>query len=267
MGKLTRFKGGQVVTEGAGASSNVTERNFVVFDSNYDETNGSINNIYVTRSVIQNSVQITNFELLTTSSLTRGAHNVGLRITGDEGSTFSIVGSHGASDLLQQTILPGTTFTDVMVAVSAQGTGSSERNPSFMLVADPNSNPETVLADEFTATNPIVVTQEAGLLQRPNPWSTSAGGDSMFTWDGGGQASISTSQGITVRFGGQGLFTSHEFNGPGSNGVVTTANPPPYVGYYSGGRVEHQGSGNSVTITIPATGGYAEASFGRDISF
>ena len=157
MGKLTDFIGGQTVTD-----NGVTgERNFVRVNELPASPEEGI--IYITPTTIANSSVLTNYELISSGSLGNGAGSFNVRISGDEGAEFSITGSNGASNVGNTVILPEDDgVKEVSVGVTAQADGAATRMPSALLVPNPNSDPETIFAEGFTATNPITVSQAAG---------------------------------------------------------------------------------------------------------
>ncbi len=159
MGRLTQYIGGQVVTD-----NNVAEERQFIVDLDASETRVD-GNIYITASEIQNAFEITNYELTSSGSLGQAATSFNVRVTGDEGARFTIVGSNGASNVSQRTI-DATGTDEFSVSVSQNPAGGASRSPEALLVlvpADADNN-ETVFADTFAATNPIVVSQAAGLL-------------------------------------------------------------------------------------------------------
>ena len=112
-----------------------------------------------------------------------------------------------------------------------------------------------------------IINQAWALPARPNPWSRFNAGAHQFTWTGGGTASISFPNAVGYTFGNQGstgLPNNGDFAGPGTNGVVSST--ATTGGYTSGGRIDTNAAGGTVTINLPASGGFAAGSFSQDIT-
>ena len=161
MGKLTRFTGGQIVTEGTGANAETEERNFVISTNAIDDTTGFVEgNIYLIPSEITNSVELTGITFTDTSVVGISAVNRVVRVSGEEGASFFLSYSGGATgDTGTQTIPEGATFVDTTVAIPAQtdtsvdtftatlniGVGEIETIFSDALIADPTLQSTSIM--------------------------------------------------------------------------------------------------------------------------
>ena len=153
MGRFTRFKGGQSVTEGSGASSSLDERQFV-FDADFDKndsgeiispTTGVEGNIYITTSTITSSVTITftNFPGQTEDLVLEG--NPEDSIIGTKSVTWEIDAPSGQGFLSAptQTGVPdgfGFTANALSGAFNTAAATDARLTVSFLASTFPDSN-------------------------------------------------------------------------------------------------------------------------------
>ena len=266
MGNLTRYIGGQTVTTGSGDSAVSGERQFRMVNALPGSPESGV--IYLTPSEIANSNEITGYELISSGSLGNGAGSFNVRVTGDEESQFSITGSNGASNVGNTTIPIGETFVDVSVGVTAQAISAPQRFPRALLVPNPASNPETVFAEGFSATNPIQVTQAAGLLPRNLVRTTP---NYTYTWDGGDTGIISVGINVLVDQGPGFLVglvaiggVNYEIQQDGAT-FISGGGPASWPSISSGGRytvLNNISSGNAeltFTFRVGANDTYTSA--------
>ena len=148
MARITRFIGGQTVTDATGTG----ERNIIRSNNDALDITGFVaGNIYITRTEITNSVELTAFAIEGgTASVSPGGSSFGgsfqVRVTGNEGASYNIAGSDGAGNT--SGIIPVGGFNLHTITISTNDSGST-RNPAVSL-SIALSDPETVFADGFT---------------------------------------------------------------------------------------------------------------------
>ena len=205
--------------------------------------------------------------------------------TSNSAPTANVLSSNSATQVNGNTnvtftsIVTDDNLTDGIYVFTVDGVAQAPQthpNNTFALTGDGVTR---TISCVFTDAGGLAIgsntlsTQWLGL--RANAWATSStsttvGGQSVtnvFSWSGGGTARICYSgpQDIGVTFGNQGgtgLPSNGDFYGAASgacNGVVGG------VGYTSGGHIDnfHTGTAGtySVTIMLPASGGFGSASF------
>ena len=152
---LGRLRGGVPISR----TGNSGERRFVIdndFDKNSDgdivaPTEGSSGTLYLTRSLIQNSLIINSFTFLNPSSVSQpGGDERVVRVEGEEGSQFqlSLSGFSGESGI--QTI-PESGVLDITLTAS-RNSSTNSRTISATLIPSSASEPETILSDTITQT-------------------------------------------------------------------------------------------------------------------
>ena len=183
MGDLTRYIGGQIVTDSGG----IGERNFII-DLDGSETRVA-GNIYFTASEIQNAVSISEFNLITTS-IPFGTTSATFNITAEDDAEFTIVNTTdnitSRNFVVNGTdVTSGTNFT--VNNITGTNTGADTRDISFTIVPNSSSDPETILADGTIATRGLQQTAQPDVLSAvtlsgvpgsngaAGPWYTYAG--------------------------------------------------------------------------------------------